>query len=429
MPIDPRIAMGFQSPQFEQPINVMGNFLKLKSMQQQNALAEQQMADLERQRSQNAFLNQAYSEAIDPQTGAVDYNELIGATARGGYGSLAPGLLKSKLESDEQTAKTRSAELKLFGDALGARRQVLGMIKTPEQFLAWHEGNHTDSVIGPMLDKMGIKPEDSRATIIARLEKGELPQLLAESSLSMEEMIKNTKLVDTMDKGIPVTQSVTPSGQTLWQRTTPPKSPAVQVNVGKAESKFGETVATGVGQNIIELQKNASSAIDSFNQNQGLYQYINSKDFISGTLGEPRLAIAKFLGLKGADETQVYMSQVGREVGNIVKMFGSGTAISEGDRKAAEKIAGGSMELTPQAIRSIMFIRQKANRHAAVRYNEELEKLRNNPRTAQGVEFLSSVPVPPPPAFNDKGWALWYDSKNKAYAYVSPDKKQVQETE
>lgn len=215
MPIDPRIAMGFQSPQFEQPINVMGNFLKLKSMQQQNALAEQQMADLERQRSQNAFLNQAYSEAIDPQTGAVDYNKLIGATARGGYGSLAPGLLKSKLQSDEQTAKTRSAELKLFGDALGARRQVLGMIKTPEQFRAWHEGNHTDPVIGPMLARMGIRPEDSRATIDARLEKGELPQLLAESSMSMEEMIKNVKNVDVGGAIV----GVTPTGAELWRKT------------------------------------------------------------------------------------------------------------------------------------------------------------------------------------------------------------------
>jgi hypothetical protein len=51
MPLDPRIAMGFQSPQFESPVNMMGNMMKLKSMQQQNALAEQQMADLTTQRN------------------------------------------------------------------------------------------------------------------------------------------------------------------------------------------------------------------------------------------------------------------------------------------------------------------------------------------------------------------------------------------
>ena len=42
MPIDPRIALGVQAPQIESPMNVMANALKLRAMQNENALFEQQ---------------------------------------------------------------------------------------------------------------------------------------------------------------------------------------------------------------------------------------------------------------------------------------------------------------------------------------------------------------------------------------------------
>jgi len=37
--------------------------------------------------------------------------------------------------------------------------------------------------------------------------------------------------------------------------------------------------------------------------------------------------------------------------------------------------------------------------------------------------LYEEIPVPPPPAFNAKGWELHYDKKNNAYAYVGPADK------
>lgn len=394
MPVDPRIAMSFQMPQIAAPMELAQNAFALKGAMQQNALAEAKMAEFQQQQSDRNALRSLFAGGKMPEASEVyAIDPTLGASYE-----------KGRYETGE--AKTK-ADIAYWNQ----QRDTAARISDQPQWSAWRS-----SLPVPFQQFVPeqYSPENQRRTLAT-----------ADDALGKIQF-ETTK---TGIEGIDVSPSSPTFGTTLIRREAPPKTPAVQVNVGKAEGKFGEAVAAGAAQDIIDLQKSASSAIDSFNENQGLYQYINSPDFISGTLGEPRLAIAKFLGLKGADETQVYMSQVGREVGNIVKMFGSGTAISEGDRKAAEKIAGGSMELTPQAIRSIMFIRQKANRHAAKKYNQRLDELKKNPRTAQGVEFLSPVTVPPPPAFNDKGWKLWYDAKNNAYAYVSPDGKKYEETE
>lgn len=80
MPIDPRIAMSFQTPQIASPMELAQNAYALKGAMQQNALAEAKMAELQRQQqSQNALralfaggkMPEATSiYAIDPAMGA-----------------------------------------------------------------------------------------------------------------------------------------------------------------------------------------------------------------------------------------------------------------------------------------------------------------------------------------------------------------------
>lgn len=422
MPLDPRIAMGFQSPQFESPVNMMGNMMKLKSMQQQNALAEQQMADLATERAQKATLNRVYGEAVGPE-GTLDYKVLRRGLAQGGQGALLPGVIEQELKEGEAKSKREKADLELFAEGLNARRTLLDPNMPAEAYLAWHEGNHKDPIVGPVLSRMGINPADSRAQIMARIQRGELPQLIAESAIGVQKLYDAARPVETA-AGIEI---MTPTGTTLATRKAPPKSAGVNINMGAAETEFGKSVAGAAAKNLDDSFKGARSASSSFSNIERLTPLLNSKEFISGTLGNPRLAVAKAFGLEGAEETQTFFSQMGRETAETIKSFGAGTGLSDNDRIYAEKIAGGNVDLTPGAIKRILFLRQQANRAAIIQYNDERRAASVNNPKAKLDQYYREIPVPPPPSYDYRGWRLETDAKGNS-AYVSPDRKSFQET-
>jgi hypothetical protein len=414
--------MGFQSPQFESPVNMMGNMMKLKSMQQQNALAEQQMGDLATERARTALLNKVYGESVGPE-GTLDYGKLRRGLAQGGQGALLPGVIEQEYKEGEARAKRGKADLELFGQGLQARRELLTPDMTPDAYMAWHEGNHKDPVIGPKLEQMGINAADSRAQIMARIQRGELPQLIAESAMGVQKLYDAVRPVETA-RGI---EMMTPTGTTLATRRAPPKSPGVTVNLGPGETEFGKGVAGAAAKNLDDLFKGGRSAASSYGNIERLTPLLNSEAFISGTLGNTRLSIAKALGLEGVEETQTFFSQMGRETAETIRSFGSGTGLSDNDRIYAEKIAGGNVDLTPGAIKRILFLRQQANRAAIIQYNDERRAASASNPKANLDQYYRDIPVPPPPSYNYKGWRLETDAKGNT-AYVSPDRKSFQET-
>jgi hypothetical protein len=83
----------------------------------------------------------------------------------------------------------RNAETgKLQNEAVAKRielsREMLTGVDTPEAYLAWHESNHKDPILGGYLSQRGVTAEQSRAKIIADLSKpGGLEKLKRESAL------------------------------------------------------------------------------------------------------------------------------------------------------------------------------------------------------------------------------------------------------
>jgi hypothetical protein len=83
----------------------------------------------------------------------------------------------------------RNAETgKLQNEAILKRielsREMLTGVNTPEDYIAWHESNHKDPVLGGYLTQRGVTAEQSRAKIIADLSKpGGLDKLKRESAL------------------------------------------------------------------------------------------------------------------------------------------------------------------------------------------------------------------------------------------------------
>jgi hypothetical protein len=103
-------------------------------------------------------------------------------------------------------------------------------------------------------------------------------------------------------------------------------------------------------------------------QNMDVAQQYLDKGLITGK-GANLISSAKgwmdTLGIGGRDSrerlanTQAFAAQMGREVGNVIRLFGSGTGLSDGDRAYAQAIAGGNIELTADALRKITDINRR----------------------------------------------------------------------
>ena len=246
MPINPAIAMGVRGIELQDPLAQYGRVAAIQGAQQQNALAQLQMQQAQREQESTNALTRAYAEAYNPQTGGIDINKLRQSLSTGGFGSKLPGLEKTigELESQRLTQEKLKGEIagqslsqqKLKGEIAGqplaqerlrneiaaqglARseaetrlidlklKQARSFLDTidpndptaPQKYNAWHEANHRDPVLGPLLASRGITAEQSRAQIDDAIRKG--PQAFAElinrSKLGTERFMELNKPIVT----------------------------------------------------------------------------------------------------------------------------------------------------------------------------------------------------------------------------------------
>lgn len=387
MPLDPRIAMGFQSPQFESPVNMMGNMMKLKSMQQQNALAEQQMADLATERARTTLLNRVYGESVGPE-GTLDYGKLRRGLAQGGQGSLLPGVIKQEYEEGEAKSKRAKADLELFGQALEARSTLLNPNMTPQAYIAWHEGNHKDPIVGPMLERMGINSADSRAQIEARIQRGELPQLIAESALGVKKLYDAVRPVETA-AGI---EMMTPTGTTLATRKAPPKSAGVTINTGDK----GNLLATGaVVDSLVKTRDSLAQAPVLWQNLEEAKALIPKAKGFMGAGGEFSLEAASFLNnrfgtdidVKGVKNATELRSRMFQGIVSTLKQLDSNPSQSQ---QAALQQALGGLGTDPNAMENVINVAQDIISGRVERYNRDATK------ASQKLDFPIDMPIEMP---------------------------------
>jgi hypothetical protein len=102
MAIDPNIALGVRGIEIANPLAQYGQVSQIQNYQNQNALAQYQLATAQREQESVNALNQAYAKAYNPQTGEIDINTLRQTLSTGGFGSKLPGLEKTFGELEKQ---------------------------------------------------------------------------------------------------------------------------------------------------------------------------------------------------------------------------------------------------------------------------------------------------------------------------------------
>lgn len=164
MPINPNIALSFQQPQ---PVNMLG--------MAGQAMALKAAAD-EMQGTQ--AIRNFYAQGGDLSTPEGQRQLMVAAPRAGGK------LIKEQMDIQKAKMDVRKTEQEVIGSAIKTSRDMLTNISTPEEYIAWHEANHRDPVLGSYLAARGVTADQSRAKIMQELSKpGGLDKLKRESAL------------------------------------------------------------------------------------------------------------------------------------------------------------------------------------------------------------------------------------------------------
>ena len=157
---------------------------------------------------------------------------------------------------------------------------------------------------------------------------------------------------------------------------------AVPINNSQAE--FDKSIGGGNAKNLLDQQGAAQDAVTSLQSTQEALSLLNS-GVITGFGADFKLGLGKALqqvGFHGADDaianTEAYVAQRVQETGRLIKMFGSGTGLSDADRAYAAKAAAGQISLDEASIRKILEINQRAAQNVISRFNSRLQDVGTN---------------------------------------------------
>ena len=218
MALNPNIALGVRGIEVANPLAQYAQISQLQSAQNQNALAQYQLATARREQESTNALNEAYRSAYNPQTGEIDVNTLRKTLSTGGFGSKLPGLEKMLGELQTQKLQTQKLQGEVTAQPIALQIQQANLADTklkqsrafldtinpadpnaPAMYLKWHQANHSDPVIGPMLAARGVTADQSRAQIDAAIAQGPqaFAQLLNQSKLGTEKFMELNKPTTT----------------------------------------------------------------------------------------------------------------------------------------------------------------------------------------------------------------------------------------
>ena len=339
------IAQGYQP---QAPVDPFAQYAKMQQLnvgQNQNALAQYQLAQAQRADVQANALNAAYAGGVNLDTGEMDYAKVRRYLGAAGAGSQIPALEETRLKQEAanltkqkltgevaaQPIKLSADKAKLLDDKLKLSRQFLDTLdpsdpNAPARYLAWHEANHADPDIGPALTARGVTAAQAREQIDAAIARGPqaFAQMLNQSKLGTEKFMELNK---------PTTTVVDQSGQKQMFQTPGlgglPKSvgiyadvplPALVAAQKKELAKAGATTVTNVqekaeaadyGKLLVkeydaiktssDLARKSLPAIDS-------NLAILNKGFSTGFGTETVAAGAKVLGALGVKDAEKFAS-------------------------------------------------------------------------------------------------------------------------
>jgi hypothetical protein len=344
-----------------EPVNVLGSYVQgLEAGRQartQRAKEAQELAAAQREMEFRNFLSTADLSTPEAQ------NQLMRFGKPGAELATSMADFASKRATAEKTGlEIKGAQAKLADENYGRFQKMLGDF-------AYGEAPPTKAQVLDQVDFMiaqgTIVPQfrDYAANALPDNPE-ELQAALRGQFLAQIPAAERAKLFVPMSADVEAQKArIAGAGAS---RTT--------VNLPPAGKKFSETLGETAGKRLDTFRDKAESAATTLQSAQQLLPLLDDPKFISGTLANARLAVAKAAGIDVAS-TEAYFAGVGQQVAERITAFGAGTGLSDADREFAKKIAAGEETLTTEGIRRIIRINAESARNVINRYNTERTRL------------------------------------------------------
>lgn len=126
MPINPAIAMGVQGIELADPLAQYGRVAAIQQAQQQNALAQMQMQQAEREIEERNRLRE-----FIPTMTAQNRNQLLG------YGAAGRQVYESLLNGEKESREAQKAEADIAATRMKQSRDLLPSVTSPEAYANW----------------------------------------------------------------------------------------------------------------------------------------------------------------------------------------------------------------------------------------------------------------------------------------------------
>jgi len=178
--------------------------------------------------------------------------------------------------------------------------------------------------------------------------------------------------------------------------------PETTVNVTTSENPFYKTLGTSQATAFSKERDEATKSAQSIETNLEARKLLDS-GVVTGAGAEFITSAGRVLERMGIpigqdakqtlSNTQAYAAAMGRQVGSIIRLFGSGTGLSDADREYAEKIAGGKITLDEAAIRKLLDINDRIDRAKIRAFNKRAKSVESG--KGYGLPYQMTIPVPP----------------------------------
>jgi len=449
MPLDPNIILGARPPQIDfaqlSPMNALTNVMKFKQADQESQMNALKLQEYERARNEEEGLR-TYLEKADLSTPE-------GRTGVNRFGKT--GLAYGKALTEAETAGLTQKETKF--KIQKARKDFLAQVQrdtsqnpSDANITAYKEDLmandlFTDAEKAQMVasvDRILAMPVDQRTAFMAS--QGASASELKPSNIQ----VNRYGQTDVMQIA-PFTNKVTPLGTfadvplpaaVQAQKMAVAEKGATKVSLS-TEKKYGEKLAgniadrddakLGAAEKAPELAAGANRIIDLVKQG----------NLFVGPASTIKLNIARALNVAGASNeekianTESLISASGQGTLNAIKDAGLGTGqgFTDKDLVFLQGIAGGTIDLTPQALTRLATLQHQAATRSVQAWNTRFKDIPQSSiegmglRTAPDVPPLSSVKNSASrPEGVGPNWTYESDaSGNKAW--VSPDRKSFKE--
>jgi hypothetical protein len=426
MALNPSISLGVKGLELANPLAQYSQVAQIQNAQNQNQLAQFQLGAAQRAEKSQNLLADAYAQSTDPATGKIDYNKLTSLVAAGGGGTQIPAIQKSRLEFETAQTAQQKAQTELLDARLKQSRGFLDTLDpndptAPARYIAWHEANHKDPIIGPALAARGVSVDQSRQSIETAIAKGPaaFATLLNQSKLGTDKFMElnkpTTQVVDQSGQrqviqipglgGTPTTvgtyAAVPLPADVVAQKKDIARAGASNVTLS-TERKYGEQFAGKIAEvdiNKLTTAENAPRMAESANR---IIDLVSRGNVFTGPIADIKLNIARALNVAGASNeekianTEMLIAGTGQSTLDAIKSAGLGTGqgFTDKDLKFLQGVAGGTIGLTQKTLMELATLQHRVATSSAAAWNKRVTEI---PKEVVQGTGLSVTPIKVPP--------------------------------